>query len=107
MTLYHAAPVVRSLAIMLRGFHDGRDGASAPLRHGIYFEVEPERPDGASGVVLEVDDAESLRRYAVSLWPQRRERPRGYFYLLPADVANCYAPRMVGEVTESDRLAND
>jgi len=48
-----------------------------------------------------------LARFAVSLWPQRRERPRGYFYLLPADVANCYAPRMVGEVTEIDRLAND
>ncbi|MDB5094710.1 MAG: hypothetical protein JWO85_2811 [Candidatus Eremiobacteraeota bacterium] len=107
MTLYHAAPVVRALAIMLQGFHDGRDGASAPLRHGIYFEVEPERPEGALGIVLEVEDAESLRRFAVSLWPQRREGSHGYFYLLPADVANCYAPRMVGEVTASDRLAND
>jgi hypothetical protein len=107
MILYHAAPVVRSLTIMLRGFHDRRDGASAPLRHGIYFEVEPERADGASGIVLEVEDAEFLRRFAISLWPQRREGPRGYFYLLPADVANCYAPRMVGEVTASDRLAND
>lgn len=107
MTLYHAAPVVRALTIMLRGFHDRRDGASAPLRHGIYFEVEPERADGAAGIVLEVEDAEYLRRFAVSLWPQRRDGPRGYFYLLPADVANCYAPRMIGEVTATDRLAND
>jgi hypothetical protein len=107
MTLYHAAPVVRALTIMLRGFHDRRDGASAPLRHGIYFEVEPERSDGAFGVVLEVDDLDSLRRFAVSLWPERREGSRGYFYLLPADVANCYAPRMIGGVTAIDWFAND
>ncbi len=107
MTLYHAAPVVRALAIMLRGFHDGRDGVSVPLRHGIYFEVEPERADGASGIVLDVDDAESLRRFAVSLWPERRDGMRGYFYLLPADVANCYAPGMVGDVAAIGRYAND
>jgi hypothetical protein len=107
MTLYHAAPVVRALAIMLRGFHDRRDGASAPLRHGIYFEVEPERAEGACGIVLEVEDADLLRRFAVSLWPERRGGPRGYFYLLPADVANCYAARMVGDVTTMDRFATD
>jgi hypothetical protein len=107
VTLYHAAPLVRALSIMLSGFHDRRDGASAPLRHGIYFEVEPERFDGAFGILLEVDDAEILRRFAVSLWPERREGSRGYFYLLPADVANCYAPRMVGDVMGIDRFAND
>ena len=106
MTLYHAAPLVRALEIMLRGFRDSRDAASFPFRHGIYFEIRPRRAPGAPGIVLEVDDADALRSFAVSLWPERRRRGRGYFYLLPADVANCYAPRMVGDVASIDRFIN-
>jgi hypothetical protein len=108
MTLYHATPTVRALAIMLRGFHDGRDGGGGlPFRRGIYFEVEPKRIAGRSGIVLDVGDAQPLGRFAVSLLHDGRAGSRGYFYLLPADVANCYVPRMVGDVVLRDRFAND
>jgi hypothetical protein len=107
VTLYHAAPVVRALAIMLRGFHDRRDGARSPYGQGIAFRPERRRANEAPGVLLEVDDLEPLRRYAVSLWPHRRTAGhRNYFYVLPADVANCYAPRMVGAVAAVTRTSD-
>jgi hypothetical protein len=106
MTLYHATPTVRALAIMLRGFHDGRDGTDLRLGRAIYFEVEPKRIGGRSGIVLNIDDSRPLRRYAVSLSPESRVGSRGYFYLLPADVANCYVPCMIGDVASGNRLSN-
>jgi hypothetical protein len=97
--LYHAAPAARAIAIMLRGFHDGRDAAAA-FAHGIVFEADPTRSDDTFGVALTVDDHEAIRRFAVSLWPGRRSRSgRNFCYVLPADVANCYAPRMIGDVS--------
>jgi hypothetical protein len=107
MKLYHATPIVRALAIMLRGFHNGRDGEPPTFRRGIYFEVEPKRTDGRSGIVLNVEDAVPLRRFAVSFWPMSRAGSRAYFYLLPADVANCYELRMVGDVAPSKRFTNE
>jgi hypothetical protein len=107
MTLFHATSAVRALAIMLRGFHDDRDGAVMPFRRGIYFEVEPKQTTGHRGIVLDVEDARPLQRFAVSLWPASRVGSRGYFYLLPADVANCYVPRMVGDVASRNQFAND
>jgi hypothetical protein len=106
MTLYHATPTVRALAIMLRGFHDGRDGTDLLSGRAIYFEVEPRRIGGCSGIVLNIDDSRPLRRYAVSLSPESRAGSRGYFYLMPADVANCYLPRMIGDIASGDRFPN-
>jgi hypothetical protein len=108
MTLYHPTPATaRALAIMLWGFHDGRDGATMPFRRGIYFEVEPKQTTGYHGIVLDVEDERPLQRFAVSLFPANRVGSRGYFYLLPADVANCYEPRMIGDVASRDQFAND
>jgi hypothetical protein len=105
MILYHAAPTVRALAIMLRGFHDRRDADVNPFGYGISFLVDAERPEGASGVVLSIDDAEALRPFAATLWRTRGSSVIGsYGYLLPADVANCYLARMVGEVGAADPL---
>lgn len=99
MILYHAAPATRALAIMLCGFHDKRDANPNPFGYGISFLAEAERPEGASGIVLSVDDVEVLRPFAATLWRTRGSSVIGsYGYLLPADVANCYSARMVGEV---------
>jgi hypothetical protein len=103
--LYHAAPVVRALAIMLRGFHDRRDAKGHPSGFGIPFVAGSAPPDRANGIILRVDDTEPLRPYATALWRDLGTDVIGsHGYVLPADVANCYLPRMIGDVGVGDRL---
>ena len=104
LVLYHAAPVSRALAIMLRGFDDRRD-AAARTAYGIWFQSDPVRADERFAVALSVRDRDAVRRYAVALAPEQRDAlARGDFYVLPADVANCFAARMIGSVNAGDSV---
>jgi hypothetical protein len=88
---------------MLRGFHDRRDAQVHPSGEGIAFVAGLLPPDDGNGIVLRVDDVDALRPFATTVWHTRGTTVIGSRgYILPADVANCYLPRMVGDVGAGD-----